>query len=68
MATTLIVLFLNWSLLSIFAKKDKQDTQDTAGKARMNSLTTFSYGFLHMDVPMLAGQQRVTSSQCGHRM
>ena len=30
-----------------------------AGEVRTNTLETFSYGFLHMDAPVLADQQRL---------
>ena len=33
--------------------------QDTAGKASANSLVTFFYGPLHMDVPVGADQQEL---------
>ena len=32
----------------------------TDGKAKVNSLTTFSYVLLHMDTPVLADQQNFT--------
>ena len=37
-------------------------TWGTTGKARMNWLATFSYRFLHMDMPMSTNQQRLTST------
>ena len=40
----------------------------TAGDARMNSYATFSYGLLHMDIPVLADRQGFTLVLCGHRM
>ena len=33
---------------------------DTVGEARTNSLAKFFYGLLHMDVPVLADQQKLT--------
>ena len=38
--------------------------QDTAGEARTNSLVTFSYGPLRMDVSVLADQQELTYNNC----
>ena len=42
--------------------------QGAAGEVRMNSWATFSYGFLHVDIPMLANQKRLKSSLCKHWM
>ena len=43
------------------SKKDEQGMQDTTGEATTNSKVTFSYGPLHMVVPVLANQQELTS-------
>ena len=33
----------------------------TAGEVRMKLYVTYSYGLLHMDTPVLANQQKMTS-------
>ena len=38
------------------SKSDKQDTQNTARVPRTQSKVAFSYGPVHMDVPVLADQ------------
>ena len=43
------------------SKSDKQDLLHTAGKVKLNSKAMFSYGFVHMDTPVLANQQKFTS-------
>ena len=40
-----------------YTKEDKQQMWDSAGKVRTNSLVTFFYRPLHIDVPVFANQQ-----------
>ena len=47
-------------------KLDEQDMQGTAGDLETNLLTTFFHELLYVDTPMLADQQRFTSTLCGH--
>ena len=49
-------------------KSDEQDMRGIAREIRMNTWTVFSNRFLHIDLPVLADQQRLTSTLCGHRM
>ena len=41
-----------------------QDTLGTTGEIWMNSLAKFSYGFLHMDIPVLADSQKLILISC----
>ena len=55
-----------WLLSHKPFKWNEQCTRITAGEARENSKATFSYGLLHMAVPVLVKQQRfrhISSSQ-----
>ena len=49
-------------------KLSKKDEIKHTGKVRKNSLVISLLGILHMDVPGLANQQRLTSVLSGHWM
>ena len=48
--------------------QDEQDMWCTAREAKTNSEVKFFYGLLHMDLPVLANQQRISSALCEHWM
>ena len=53
-------------MLHAIWNNDKQDIWGTAGETRTNSQVMFFYEPLHMDVPLLANQQELTSTLCEH--
>ena len=55
-AGTKSIFILAIYLSSLKISKYEEDMRDTAREARMNSLMTFSYGTLHLDVHVLVNQ------------
>ena len=57
-----------YRLLHKLFKADEKHMLATAGEARKNLEAAFSYRLLHSDMPVLADQQRLTSTLYGHRI